>query len=247
MKVLLLDDEAGARATIKSYLQNTQVPPEEIREADSVSSALELLNDWQPDLALLDINLPDGLGFDVLARLGLDRIRFKVIFISAYDTYAIKAFKYNAIDYILKPVDPLEFEQSVARALKALQTTEQFRNLQGDFTGAPKALNKLVLKDHQSVRLVAIDEIVRCQSENNYTLFFLTSGEELLITRTLKEYEELLKGRLFFRPHKSHLINLKHLLRFDKADGGSIHLSDGSTVPLSRFKKEVFLQLLDQL
>lgn len=247
MKVLLLDDEVGARATIKSYLQQMPTPPSELKEVDSVNAALELLRDWQPDLAFLDINLPDGLGFDVLAQLGLDRITFKVIFISAYDTYAIKAFKYNAIDYILKPVDPMEFQQSVSKALKNMQTADQLRNLQGDFQGDTRTLNKLVLKDHQSIRLVPIDDIIRCQSENNYTLFFLTNGEELLITRTLKEYEELLKGRLFFRPHKSHLINLKHLHRFDKAEGGSIHLSDGSSVPLSRFKKEVFLQLLDQL
>ena len=247
MRIFLLDDEPNARETIKSYLQNSSLEYSELREAESIESAVEVLKTYQPDLAFLDINLPDGLSFDLLARIGLHNINFKIIFISAYDTYAIKAFKFNAIDYILKPVDPQEFNLSIQRASDNLQSQEQLANLQEDFTNQAHTLNKLVLKDHQSIRIVDIDEIVKCQSENNYTLFSLTDGEQILITRTLKEYEEILKGKLFFRPHKSHLINLKHLKKYDKADGGVIEMSDGSSVPLSRFKKDIFMKVLDQL
>lgn len=247
MKVFLLDDEDNARSTVKSYLLNSSIEVSELKEANSVATALEVLSSFKPDLAFLDINLPDGLSFDILARIGLNNINFKIIFISAYDTYAIKAFKFNAIDYILKPVDPQEFTLSIQRASHNLQSHEQLKNLKEDFTNEAQALNKLVLKDNQSIRIVDIHEIIRCQSENNYTLFSLKDGEQILITRTLKDYEDILKGKLFFRPHKSHLINLKHLKKYDKADGGQIEMSDGSTVPLSRFKKDVFMKVLDQL
>ncbi len=247
MKVFLLDDEDNARSTVKSYLLNSSIEVSELKEANSVATALEVLSSFKPDLAFLDINLPDGLSFDILARIGLDNINFKIIFISAYDTYAIKAFKFNAIDYILKPVDPQEFTLSIQRASHNLQSHEQLQNLKEDFTNEAQALNKLVLKDNQSIRIVDIHEIIRCQSENNYTLFSLKDGEQILITRTLKDYEDILKGKLFFRPHKSHLINLKHLKKYDKADGGQIEMSDGSTVPLSRFKKDIFMKVLDKL
>ncbi|MCV9385183.1 LytR/AlgR family response regulator transcription factor [Reichenbachiella ulvae] len=247
MKIFILDDEKNARETVKAYLKKSDQDITVIEEASSIEEAIEKLSTFKPDLAFLDINLPDGLSFDLLARLGLDQIDFKIIFISAYDNYAIKAFKFNAIDYILKPVDPQELKLALDRAIQADQSKVQLQNLSEDFSNEAKSLNRLVLKDQHSIQIVNIADIVRCQSENNYTLFNFVDGNQTLITRTLKEYEEMLKGKLFFRPHKSHLINLRHLKKFDKSDGGTIEMTDGSTVPLSRFKKDIFLQVLDQL
>jgi two-component system LytT family response regulator len=244
MKIFLLDDEVNSRDTVVTFLKKYIGTDVIIKEANSVASGLEMLASYRPDLAILDINLGDGTSFDILSRL--DRIDFKIIFISAYDEYAIKAFKFNALDYILKPINPLEFQEAIKKVeatgnVDKRQLDELHQSLQKE------KLSKLILKDTQAIHFVDIAEIIQCKSESNYTLFSIKGGSELIISKTLGEYEELLRGRGFFRSHRSHLINLHQIKKFDKREGGYIEMTNGNQVPLSRTKREIFLKLIERI
>lgn len=250
MKVLLLDDELNARETIKAYLNRFPDVNFEIREATNIQEAYTQVKDFKPDFALLDINLQQGTSFDFLSLVGLDEINFKIIFITAYDNFAVKAFKFNALDYILKPINPIEFNQSIKKVTSQIDTIDskiQYENLQYNLTNTTKPFDKIVLRDQQQIRLVPTQDIVYCRSENNYTSFHMVDGTEVIISKTLKEYEELLKKMHFFRTHRSHLINLNHLKIYDKREGGSIQMRDGSTIPLARNKRDIFMQVLDRI
>lgn len=244
MRIFLLDDEQNSRETIKAYLAKSRIITPEIVEAHNVNSGLKALKEFHPDLAILDINLGDGTSFDLLSRL--DDIKFKIIFISAYDEYAIKAFKFNALDYILKPVNPLEFNAAIEKTLNEAHTPdkEQLQNFHE--TISSQDFNKIVLRDSQAIHFIDIHDIIHCQSENNYTVFS-TIEEKITISKTLAEYEEILRGKGFFRSHRSHLINLRQVKKFDKREGGSIEMSNGERIPLARNKKELFMKLIDKL
>ena len=250
MKVLLLDDEINARETIKAYLKRFPAVDFEIREAEDIKEAYIQFKDFRPDLALLDINLRQGTSFDFLSLIGLDEVDFKVIFISAFDSYAVKAFKFNAIDYILKPVNPIEFNQAIQKAThltEDLISKAQLQNLQHNLADHHRNFDKIVLRDQQQIQLVRTQDIVYCRSENNYTVFHMVDGTELVISKTLKEYEDLLKKKHFFRTHRSHLINLDHFKKYDKREGGSILMQDGATIPLARNKKDIFMRVIEEI
>lgn len=245
MKVFILDDEKSSRENIKFFLRDSILSPEQIQEASSVKEGFEILSSFDPDVMFLDINLNDGLSFDLLLRLGVDKRKAKIVFISAYDSYAVKAFRFNAVDYILKPINPKEFEEVLEKIdLTETEDQSQIEGLMNAFNGKKNELSKLALRDQYAIHLVEINDIIHCKSENNYTLFKLKDGKELLISKTLKEYENLLKSEGFFRPHKSTLINLRHVSKYDKRDGGFIIMADQSVVPLSRFKKDFFMKIV---
>jgi len=243
MKIFLLDNEKSARETVKVYLKKIDFEDLEIVEASSTEEAETLLKTFKPQLSILDINLDGGTSFDLLSRL--PDIDFKIIFISAYDQYAIKAFKFNALDYVLKPINPLEFNAAIEKCIAA--PPAQSSQLQG-FTDTinQKQFDKLVLRDSQAIHFIKIDELIHCKSENNYTAF-ITEKEEIIISKTLGDYEELLRPKGFFRSHLSHLINLNQIKRFDKRDGGTIQMSNDDHVPLARNKKEIFMRLVEAL
>lgn len=250
MRVLLLDDERNARETIKVYLDRFPHIDFKIREASNISEAYDHLKDFQPDFALLDINLQQGTSFDFLSLVGLEAINFKIIFITAFNDYAVKAFKFNAIDYILKPVNPMEFNEAIKKVIGQVEMTDsklQLKNLHSHITNNAVGFDKIVLRDQQQIRIVAVQDIVYCRSEDNYTIFHMLDGSEIMISKTLKEYEDLLKGRHFFRTHRSHLINLNLLKVYDKREGGSILMSDGSSIPLARNKRDIFMRVLDDI
>jgi len=245
MNILIVDDEQNARETVKAYLKKTPLAKATIEEADSIDSTLKALDNFKPDLALLDINLSDGTSFDLLSRL--DQIHFKIIFISAHDEYAINAFRFNALDYILKPINPLEFSEAIKKVMAAdiLPTKDQLSSLNQSIS--EKSSNRLVLKDSQSIYVVDIKDIIHCKSESNYTVFYLEDGSQITISKTLAEYEELLRGKGFFRPHRSYLINLYQIKKYDKREGGFIQMKNNENVPLSRGKKDIFMQLIEKL
>lgn len=248
MNVFILDDEKNARENVKYFLSNSHLDIENIREASSVEEAEEVIKDFSPHVMFLDINLDDGLSFDFLIRLPEEKKKCKIVFISAYDDYAIKAFRFNAVDYLLKPIDPRQFEEVLQKLEDQFETHQgQLEQLNDAFSSPRKPPNKLVLKDQQHIHLVNIDEIVLCTSENNYTRFYFQDQPELLISKTLKEFEEILKGHGFFRTHKTTLVNLIHVNKYDRREGGSIEMSNGQTIPLSRFKKDLFMEILDKM
>jgi two-component system LytT family response regulator len=165
-----------------------------------------------------------------------------------HEEFAIKAIKFSALDYILKPVDPEELKAALERALQTMteeKTEPQFEALQNNIQ--PNQKRRLVLKTQESVHVVELDHIIRCEADRNYTSFFLTGGKKILVSRTLKDYETLLSGHNFLRVQQSHLVNLDFVDRYDKGNGGAVVMKDGSEVPLSPAKRDIFFQILENL
>lgn len=241
MKAIIIDDQSHIRENLKLLLREFTPEVEVVAEADGVRSGLECLKKYKPELVFLDIEMADGTGFDLL-NLVKDR-SFRVIFVTGHEGYAIRAFRVAAIDYLLKPVDPDDLVEAVAKA-KNQKPIEDFQVEEAMNAQKDEKVRQLVLSDADSVYLVQVGDILRCQSEDNYTRFFLGDGRKLLISKTLKEFAELLEKSGFFRCHQSHLINLAYFDHLDKRDGGTIYLKDGSPVPLATRKKEQLLQAL---
>jgi two-component system LytT family response regulator len=245
-KVLIIDDENRTRDLISKMIQSFDFNLQVFSLGENVQTAIQAIEKVQPDIVFLDIQMPDGTGFDVLKSLK-DK-KFEVIFITAHEEYAITAIKFSALDYLLKPVDPEELRNAIEKALKTIEIKEQesqFEALQNNIL--PNSKKRLVLKTHDSVFVVELEQIIRCEADKNYTTFFLTSGKKIVVSKTLKEYEILLSAYNFLRVQQSHLINLDFIERYDKANGGIVVMKDGAEVPLSHAKREQFFNLLDRL
>jgi len=216
-----------------------------IGQANSVESGITLIKQIAPDLVFLDVEMPDGTGFDLLQKL--KPISFKVIFITGYEDFAIRAFRFSAIDYLLKPLDPTELVEAVKKAEESLSKEYLELKLNTLFSNLerPKDLQKLVLKTSDKIYSVNIQDIVNCESDKNYTTFYFINTPKLVISTTLKEYETLLKPFNFFRAHQSHLINMLYFDHFIKTDGGNtIVMKNKNKIPLATRKKEEFLTLI---
>jgi two-component system LytT family response regulator len=195
---------------------------------------------------LLDIKMDDGTGFDLLKQI--EPVDFKVIFVTAYDQYAIHAIKFSALDYLLKPVDPDDLIQAVEKAEKLLvqELNQQLGVLADNMQTQDRLKKKIILKTFDNIHLVKVSDIVYCESDDNYTRFHL-ENKSILVSTTLKEYEEMLGEYGFFRAHRSYLVNLGHIETFEKADGGAIILTNDKKVPVSSRKKEQLLDLLERI
>lgn len=245
-KVLIIDDENRTRQLIANMIDSFGFDVETIPEGENVESGIKAIEKHNPDIVFLDIQMPDGTGFDVLRSI--EDKNFVVIFITAHEEFAIKAIKFSALDYLLKPVDPTELEAALKKAIQALQEdgeSTQYEALQKNIN--PHEKRRLVLKTQESVHVVDLDDIIRCEADRNYTSFFLTNSKKILVSKTLKEYETLLSGHNFLRVQQSHLININFVERYDKKNGGAVVMKDGSEVPLSPAKREVFFQTLENL
>jgi two-component system LytT family response regulator len=242
---LIVDDEANNRENLRlalnDYCQNVKI----IGEADSAITAFDLIQNTQPDLVFLDIAMPLGDGFQLLESL--PAIDFDIIFVTAYNQYAIRAIKFCAIDYLLKPIDILELKQAVNRVLlkkEKKQENQKLKTLIANLTSSPQ---KIALPQSDHVEFVLVEDIIRCQGEKNYTWFYLKDGRKLLVSQTLKEYVELLEATHFFRVHQSHLINLQQISKYSRRDGGYIIMSDKSKIPVARNRKERLQEALNQI
>jgi len=203
-----------------------------------------LLRKVKPELVFLDIEMGDGTGFDLLEIMG--DAPFNVIFTTAHDSFAIKAIKFSAIDYLLKPVDPDELVQAVERAKERQQTEPE--NVQALLNNIQENTNtRLALHTLDKIHVVHISEIVRCESSTNYTIFYFEDGKQLLVTKTLKEFDNLLSGHQFFRVHQSHLVNSAYIKEFVKGDGGYLVMKNGQEVPVSSRKRSMVMQMLSKL
>ncbi|MCD4747129.1 MAG: LytTR family DNA-binding domain-containing protein [Bacteroidales bacterium] len=244
ISIVIIDDEPKARETIINILKLSKAGINIVGQAEDVSSGYDIIILKNPDLVLLDINLPDGTGFDLLKKF--EKINFKVIFITAYEEHAIKAFKFNALDYILKPVTAGDLIQAVEKAGESIYKEETGIQLSALLSNLNK-IKKIVLKTAESIHLINVKDIIRCESDVNYTIFHLINDEKLMVSKTLKEYTELLESVGFFRTHQSHLVNLDHIVRYDKAEGGHLVMDDESIVPVSSRKKENLLMLFENM
>src|SRR5690554_3951864 len=245
-KVLIIDDEARTRLLLRKMVNNTNYPVEIVAESDSVVAGLEAIQKYEPDIILLDIQMSDGSGFDVLDRI--KKRNFEVIFVTAHQEFAIRAIKFSALDYILKPVEMEELESALGNAVDTIQTKLDLSIRYEELLNNLKHNNKrIVIRTKGSMFVFDIKDIVHCQSDRNYTYFYLNDGRKVFTSRTLKDYEDTLCLPDFIRCHRSHIININYLERYDRGDGGTIIMKDGTEIPLSRMSRERFLDVLDSL
>lgn len=249
IKCLVIDDES---AFIKSVRSIIGLAPENklelIGEARSVEEAVDKIDELEPDLIFLDIQLPDGTGFDVLNRS--NRKDFKTIFITAFDQYAVDAFKYSAVDYLLKPVASRDFwvavdkvRQELSKDDRELQINVLIDNLK-EIQGERK---KIILREGENMHIIQVKDILWCEAKGSYTVFHLENKEEILVSHHLKDYETPLSNSGFVRTHRSYLVNVSKIKRFDKSEGGSIYLEDGTQIPVSYRKKDQILRVIEGL
>jgi len=248
LKAIIIEDEFRSRETlrglIKLYCKNINI----IAEADGVQSGLKAIKENKPDVLFLDIQMPDGSGFKLLESL--DNLDFDIIFTTAYDQFAIKAIKFSAIDYLLKPIFPDDLVLAVKKAEEKQEARDAKKNVEVLLENIKKPETeapKIVLSTSERINVVKVKDILRCESDNYYTFFYFTDGKRLLVSKTLKENEELLSDYNFIRPHKSHLINVLYIKSYNKQDGGYILMTDGSQVPVSRRKKEKIIEIINNL
>ena len=243
---IIIDDIAESRINLKADLEDYCSDIKVIGEADSVVSSLKLLKSTTPHILFLDIHLTDGSGFDVLELLG--EINFKVIFTTASDAFAIKAFKFSAIDYLLKPIDPDELIKAVDIAVNQYNLEHQQVDMLLENVKTPKEdQKKIALHTADKIHVCLIEEIVRCESNGNYTSFHFIDGSKLLVSRTLKTFDQMLRDLNFFRVHQSHLINMNHVKEYVKQDGGYIVMVDGSPVPIASRKRVEVVQMISEI
>lgn len=244
---VIVDDELSARENLGILLKEHCDDVKVVGVAGKVEDAVGIILEMRPELLFLDIEIAEGSGFDVLKRL--PDIDCEVIFITAFNQYAIKAFKFSAIDYLLKPVDIDELVSAVSRAKKRLPRNERNQVLEQLLTNLfekDKKVKRIGLPVQAGIHFYHLEEIIRLQSQSNYTTFHLTRGREVLVSKTLKEFEELLCEQGFARIHQSHIINMEHIVQYIKSDGGYVILSDNSNVPISKNYKDHFLELLSK-
>ena len=248
IKVVIVDDEPDNRSFNGNLLKENFPDLKVIGEAGSVEEAVKVIKEKEPDLVLMDIEINGGTGFNVLQKL--KPYDFKVIFITAFNDFALKAIKFSAMDYIVKPVNETEFINAIERVINAIESKENLRKQNDvllDFFKSDKQHGKLVLKTSDAINLVDIPDIIYCRSENVYTSFFLTTGEEIIVSKSIKDYSELLSEYGFFRPHQSYLVNLNYVKKIDKADGGFIVLKNGKEIPVSVRQKKKILDMFSKL
>ncbi|HRN97743.1 MAG TPA: LytTR family DNA-binding domain-containing protein [Flavobacterium sp.] len=248
LRAVIIDDIESIRRDnvmmIRTHCPNISV----IGQADSVESGVALVKQLSPDLVFLDVEMPDGTGFDLLQRL--KPVTFKVIFITGYEDFAIRAFRFSAIDYLLKPLRSTDLIEAVAKAEESLGNDILEARLNNLFANLerPKNLQKLLLKTIDKIYSVNVQDIVHCEADKNYTTFHFINAPSLVVSTNLKEYDNLLTPHQFFRSHKSHLINMAYFDHFVKSEGGNtIVMKNKAAIPLSVRKKDEFLILLDSL
>lgn len=243
---IIIDDMKLARASLKADIAEHCPQIKLIGEADSVVSGLKLLKTETPELLFLDVELEDGIGFDIIELLG-EKLKSKVIFTTASNEYAIKAFQVAAVDYLLKPIDPDLLIQAVAKAQESAANSKEQINLLTDNLKSKKQSSKIALHTMDKIVISDIKDILRCEASGNYTTFFLRNGDKVMVTKTLKEYDEILSPHNFIRTHQSHLANANLIKEFVKTEGGYLLMVDDSNVPVSVRKRAEVVQFLDQL
>jgi len=243
IQAIIVDDEQHCTDRLR-YLADTYCAGEIniAGTADTIESAFELINKVKPQVVFLDIQVHQQTGFDLLKRYPV--IPFQVVFTTAFEQYAIKAFKFSAVDYLLKPIDPDEFKHTVERLKDKLDKEDQsakvdllFQNLKLLVQPSPKITVPTVI----GLEFIKVDDIIRCRSDVNYTTIFTRDKKELVVAKTLKEFEGLLSGYNFFRIHNSHLVNLAYIKSYHKGKGGYIQLEDKTELEVSTRRKDEFL------
>jgi len=249
---LLIDDDSNLRAGMKGLLEMYAPNIKILGEADSVKAGITAIAEHKPDVVFLDIQLGDGTGFDILEQLTQKhgKLTSHVVFITAHEEYAVKAFRFSALDYLLKPVDPEDLRKVVEKITKVLANNDSYAHIDLLLENIRKKVDKfkrIALSTSDGIHLFEVSDIIRLESQDNYTKFYIKDNKPVLIAKTLKEYEDLLSEQGFERIHQSHLINLAYLRSYIKKDGGYAVMADNSHLPISQRKRERLQDLLRSL
>ncbi|MBI3501588.1 MAG: response regulator transcription factor [Bacteroidetes bacterium] len=245
INAIIIEDEKKSASALEELLKRNCPEVSLLGKAGSVKEGYDLFYKTKPDLIFLDVMLGDGSGFDVLEKLS--DLKFEVIFTTAHEKFAIKAIKYSALDYLLKPIDAEELKIAVGKIAgrnQKFSNEENLRSLLENVKQKEDQFSKITFPSGHAYEIVSIKDIIRCEANDNYTNVFLSNGKKLLVSGTLKQYEDLLPEKDFVRVHHSNLINMAHMVRFMKEDGGYAEMSDGSKVEVSRRKRDDLLQRL---
>lgn len=246
LTAILVDDMPQALQILQHDLAECCPDVQVIGTAGSVVEAAKQLRRQMPDLLFLDVMLGDGTGFDVLEIF--PELSAKVIFVTASDEHAIRAFRFAAIDYLLKPIDPGDLEEAVRRARHQIASSAESIDVLRETIQSPQALpNRISLHTQERIVVVEIANIVRCEADGNNTFFHLASGERIFVTKTLKQFDHLLRDHPFFRTHQSHLVHLHHIQEYVRKEGGYLKMNNGDIVPVAVRKKGELVQLLSDL
>jgi two-component system LytT family response regulator len=247
MKILIVDNEEEIRKVLRGMMEAWSKGMHPIEEADGVETGVEKINEFQPDIVFLDVEMNDGTGFDLLNRL--IKPAFQLIFTTAHNQYAIQAFKCSAIDYLLKPVDPVDLNTALQKAVENISNStlhNQLTVLMQQIGNKNEQDRQIVLKDIDKTYFIKMNDILYCEAEGSYTKFYLTNAEPIFVSRNLRTYEELLAPAGFIRTHHSCLVNPDKIKIYDrKTDSGTLILEGGYTIPVSQRKKEFVIQLLE--
>lgn len=247
MYALIVDDEKRARESIMQIIQLYCPEINQLAEADSVTTAIQSIRQNRPDILFLDIRLGEGTGFDVLKAV--EDMALNVVVTTAYDEYAVQAFKYAAIDYLLKPVDPDELMDAVKKAQQKLNNSmlkERINLFLQTMDTQQTGLKRISLTTNENIHIVNIEDIIYCEADRNYTTFHLLGNRKIIVSKNLLEYENLLPDSYFIRTHQSYLVNLNHIIRYEKSDNFLVSV-DEQKIPVSIRKKDSLIQFLKKL
>jgi two-component system LytT family response regulator len=242
IRTVLIDDEPKNNRVLKMMLEEFCPEVTIIGQADNAPDGITLIRELRPDLVFLDIEMPHGNGFDLLDQL--KPIRFEVVFITAFNEYSLKAIKYSALDYLLKPVNIEELKQAVQKAVDRManrNTNERIENLLYNLRKPQQDLQKIALPSKEGYIFILLADIIRCESKTGYTTFYVDGIEKIISSRNIKEYEPLLPTDIFFRIHNSHIINLNHVKKYHRGRGGYIEMDDGALIEVATRRKDEFL------
>jgi two-component system LytT family response regulator len=246
---VLIDDDSNLREGMMGLLELYAPEIKIIGEAEDVETGVSIIDKLHPQVVFLDIMLNDGTGFDILEQLAKrnGKTTPHIVFITAHEEYAIKAFRFSALDFLLKPVDPDELQKVIAKIKSVLEKSDSSAHIDLLIENIRKKVDnfkRIALSTSDGIHVFEVSDIIRCEGEDNYTTFYIKNNKPVIISRTLKEYEDLLSEYGFERIHQSHLINLAYLKSYIKRDGGYVIMADNANLPISQRKKERLQELI---
>lgn len=248
IKAIIIDDEKHCIDRLEQLISQSVESIDIIGTYINIETGYDAIKKLQPDLVFLDIQIHDTMGFDLLKKF--DKINFHVIFTTAHENYAIQAIKFSAFDYLLKPIDIDDLKTAINRLLKEHfknQNDTDYKVLLQNLMNLKNQTKKITVQTQTETILLNIQDIIRCESDINYTTIFTNNKKKIVVAKTLKDFETLLKPYNFFRVHNSHLINLEYMKSYDKGKGGYVHLLDESIVEVSVRRKDEFMIKLSEL
>ena len=244
IRAIIVDDEPYCCDTLETMLEKYCPDVQLVAVCHSGEEAITAINQQKPDLVFLDIEMPRMNGFDMLQKIGT--INFEIIFTTSFDQYALRAIRFSALDYLLKPIDKEDLQTAAQKVIQRTQKpiAQQLQLLMQKLQQPTNPINKIALPTMEGLQMVAVESILYCESDSNYTTFHLKNKQKIIVSRTLKEMEEMLEEYSFARVHSSYLVNLQEVNKYVKGEGGYLVLNDGSNVNVSASRKKVLLSRL---